>query len=161
MNLDFYGYITLLTPVILLQFSIDYLSDSQLTHSETEYGIYQLFHHIVGAMTGIGTIILPFVTNNLNVVSINIIIFFIVQIGFLKNKDYCWLTRFTNTIIDPQRSNRKWVGGDFLSLLKKYTRGDDWAYSDIYKADNKMIVVIFNLIYLFMLVKINVTGKVR
>ena len=161
MNLDLYGYITLLTPIILFHFCIDYLGDSQITHSETKIGMYQFFHHIVCTIFGVGTLILPFVTTNINVVAVSIITSLIIQIGFLKNKEYCWLTRLTNVTINKEHPKRKWVGGDLESLIKKYTRGDEWAYSDIRNPDNNTMVNVINLIHLFMLVKINVAGKVR
>ena len=157
MNLDLYEYMVLLTPIILFHFCIDYLSDSQITHSETKIGIYQFFHHIVCNIFGLGTLMLPFVSKNKNVITVSILTSLVIQIGFLKNKEYCWLTNLTNVTINPDKPRRKWMGGDLETLFKKYTRDDEWAYSDIRNPNNTNLVTIVNCIHLFMLAKINVT----
>ena len=48
--------------------------------------------------------------------------------------------------------NRKWRG-DFYSLLKHYTRGNDWAYSNIRNTENFKNILIMNSVHIFTLIK--------
>jgi hypothetical protein len=155
MNLNLHQYLCLLTPIVLIQFAADYLSDSRITHSETKLGIYQLFHQLIATIIGIGTLALPFVTRNINVVAFNATVFLIVQLGFLKNNDYCWLTRRVNVIIDPSKPNTKWTGRDIIALAKRYIRGDSWTYTDIRDPKCDQMVLILNSVFLLELIKIN------
>ena len=143
----------ILTPFILFNFCLDYLSDSEITHSETKIGMYQLLHHIVATIwTGVFT--LPFMSSRLPVVSLSILISMIIQIGHRINKDYCWLTRHVNCIINPDKPKRKWVGGDIGSLMKKYIRDPEWAYTDMRPPKNDILINIMNSIHLIILIKI-------
>jgi len=123
----------LIIPITLLHFSIDYLSDREITKDETKLGILIFIHHLI---------IFPFFVllfsalgllkiKDYSLLILISIIILISQFGFFLNNDYCWLTRIINVNIDPNKPNRKWVG-DFGSFFKKYMRGDSWAYSNIY-----------------------------
>ena len=158
MNLNLYEYISILTPFVVFNFCLDYLSDSQITQSETKIGMHQLFHHLVATIL-IGTFTLPFISSHLSVVGLSILVSMGVQVGHRINKDYCWLTRTVNKMIDPQKTKRKWTGGDIGSLMKKYVRGDSWAYSDMGPQNNTTVTLVSNLIHLFVLIKIIVYFK--
>ena len=62
-------------------------------------------------------------------------------------------------MIDPQKPNRKWTGGEIGSLMKKYVRGDQWAYSDMGPQNNTILITIMNVIHLFILIKIIIKNK--
>ena len=158
MNLGLYEYMCVLTPFILFNFCLDYLSDSQITHSETKIGMHQLFHHITATIWA-GVFTLPFMSSKLSVVGLSIIVSLVIQAGHRVNKDYCWLTRIVNKMIDPQKPNRKWTGGEIGSLMKKYVRGDQWAYSDMGPQNNTILITIMNVIHLFILIKIIIKNK--
>jgi hypothetical protein len=56
-------------------------------------------------------------------------------------------------MINPDKPKRKWIA-DIFSLMKKYIRtGENWAYSDVYKVDNNLTVLIMCLSQLFVLVR--------
>lgn len=158
MNLDLYEYMCVLTPFLLFTFSLDYLSDSQITHSETKIGAFQFFHHLVVTII-LATSALPFMSSHLSVIVLSILVSLGVQVGYRINKDYCWLTRVVNKMIDPQKPKRKWTGGDIESLMKKYVRGDSWAYSDMGPQNNNTLITVMNLIHLFVLIKIIIKIK--
>ena len=153
MNLDLYQYIAILIPFIIFNFCLDYLSDAQITHSETKLGMYQLFHHTT-ATIWTSIFFLPFISSKLSVVGLSILTSLVIQAGHRINKDYCWLTTRVNKIIDPKKPKRKWTGGEIGSLMKKYVRGDSWAYSDMGPQNNTSIITVMNLIHLFVLIKI-------
>ena len=159
MNLTLYEYFLLLTPFILFHFCLDYLSDEEVTHSETKIGILQMFHHTIGMMVTF-SLILPFLSSRLSVLIAHIIVALYIQIGHLINKDYCWLTTMVNEIIDPKKPNRKWTGTTIWSLLKKFTRGPEWAYSEIRKPNNLFNIVFFNCMYILLLVKMIFSKKI-
>ena len=158
MNLGLYEYICVLIPFILFNFSLDYLSDSQITQHETKIGMCQLFHHLT-ATIWTWVILLPFMSSKLSVITLSILTSLVIQAGHRINKDYCWLTRIVNKTIDPNKPNRKWPGGDIGSLMKKYIRGDSWAYSDMLPPNNTSLSTIMNVIHLFILIKIIIKIK--
>jgi hypothetical protein len=147
-----------ITPFILFNFSLDYLSDSQVTQHETKIGMCQLFHHLTATVWS-GVFLLPFMSSKLSVITLSIITSLVIQIGHRINKDYCWLTKIVNQTIDPNKPNRKWAGGDIGSLMKKYTHGDAWAYSDMRPPNNTSLITIMNVIHLFVLIKIIIKIK--
>jgi hypothetical protein len=152
MKLGVYEYICIITPLVLFTFSLDYLSDSQITDSETKIGIFQFIHHIIVTII-LSTFALPFLSPKLSVITLSIIVSIIVQIGYRVNKDYCWWTRMVNVMINPDKPKRKWTGGDIESLMKRYVRGDSWTYSDMGPQNNNTLVILLNLIHLFVLIK--------
>jgi hypothetical protein len=158
MKLGLYEYIGVLTPFIIFNFCLDYLSDSQITQHETKIGMHQLFHHFIATIL-MCAFTLPFFSPNLSIITLSIIVSIGVQAGHRVNKDYCWLTRRVNKMIDPQKPNRKWTGGDTGSLMKKYIRGDSWAYSDMGPQNNTLITFVTNIIHLFVLIKIIIKIK--
>jgi len=154
MNLTLYEYFIIMIPFIIFQFCLDYLSDPEITHSETKIGMYQLFHQLT-ATIWVWTFFLPFMSSRLSVLCVCILTSIVVQIGNLVNKDYCWVTRNVNKIINPDKPNRKWVGGTIDSLMKKYTRGPEWAHSEIRtQPDNKLTTILVNSVHLILLIKI-------
>ena len=153
MDLNLYEYMVILTPFIILNFCLDYLSDSEITHSETKLGICQFLHHIIASILTF-TIFLPFMSSKLTVVSVSIIVSLVTQVGFLINKDYCWLTRYVNGIINPENPNRKWTGGDIGSLIKKYLKSSEGAYTEMRQPNNFTVINTFNIIHLIVLIKI-------
>jgi hypothetical protein len=148
---DFVALIIL--PLVLIQFSIDYLSDSQITTNETRIGILQLIHHLITKITFIGSIFTLFLVNDIKYISLGVIILIIVQLGFAKNNDHCWYTRMVNELIDKNKPNRKWRS-DWESFIKHYIRGDKWAYSDRFNNDATMELTMVNIIYILIFIKL-------
>lgn len=147
---DFIAVIIL--PLVLIHFTIDYLSDSQIIASETRIGILQFIHHLITKIAFVGSFFTLFLISDIKYISVGIIISIIAQIGFLKNNDYCWYTKMVNELIDPNKPNRKWRS-DWGAFIRHYIRGDDWAYSDIWNSDITFEITIINIIYLIVLIK--------
>ena len=143
----------IILPLILIQFSIDYLSDAQITDNETRIGILQFIHHIINKVTFIGSIFTLFLITDIKYVVLSVIVLMITQIGFLKNNDCCWYTRMVNTLIDPKNPNRKWLS-DWESYVKHYIRGGEWAYSERFNNDATMEITVINIIYILILIKL-------
>ena len=153
MNLNEYQLLSLIyIPYSLILFALDFLSDKNITENEVEIGILQYIHHLFGIFN-IGVIILFLTSNSLVLTAVSIIINLIAQVGFLINGDYCWLLTLVNKKINSNMPNRKWRG-EFVSLIKHYIRGDDWAYSDIRNNDATPTVVFVNSIMFFQLLKL-------
>jgi hypothetical protein len=153
MNLSLYDYTAvILLPLILINFCLDFLSDSEIVNNETKIGFFQLFHHIVCVVYLSSVVFMPFVTKKLSILIISVLVSFGIQLGYIVNNDYCWLTRMVNNMIDPSRPKRKWVGGDICSLVKKYMRDETWAYSDINYINNTKLVLIVNVVHIFFIV---------
>jgi hypothetical protein len=148
----FYQLMCFFLPISLILWIIDFLSDSYITKNETKIGIMQYIHHIIAIIAFSGPFINIFV-NNLTMLILSIILMIGIQIGFLYNNDYCWLTIMINKMIDPNRPKRKWRG-EIESLIKHYVRGDSWAYSDIHHIDFSNSVIIINILFIFALLKI-------
>lgn len=149
---SFYELMSVFIPVSLILWTIDYLSDSKIVVNETKLGMLQYLHHIVALIGFIGPFINLFV-GNLPIYVISIILNIIVQIGWIRNNDYCWLTRLVNTTINPNQPDRKWRG-EIGSFIKHYVRGDSWAYSDIYDVNYSNSVVVLNIIFIIGLLKV-------
>jgi len=150
-NIDIYS---LIIPVSLITFTMDYLPDNQIVKDETTIGFYSYLHHLISIICTIGLPAFLLFSKSLFFVTINIIIFIIAQIGWLYNKDYCWLTKKVNTTIDSKKPYRIWRA-DINSFIKHYIRGDSWAYKDIYNNDKTNLTLFVNIILLIHLIKIN------
>ena len=71
--MDLYTFISvLLLPITLFHFTIDYLSDSEITSSETKIGFLQYIHYLFGSMCVLGIGILPFLNSTLGLIILNI-----------------------------------------------------------------------------------------
>ena len=151
--MDFYNFIsTFVLPLTITHFSIDYLSDNEITRSETKIGIIQYIHHFIVNFNLIGVLVLPFINADLLTLYTSVLVSVIAQGGYLMNQEQCWITKYVNKLICG-RSNRKWIA-DFSSFMKYYTRGESWAQSDVYgKIDNTLKVTIMNVLFLFVLIK--------
>jgi hypothetical protein len=156
MNLSEYELISLFyIPYSLLLWTLDFLSDKEIVKNEMDIGSLQYIHYLIVTFTT-GVLILLLTSRSIPLTIVTIIISIISQIGFLINKDYCWLTRIINKKINPNMPDRKWRG-DIESLIKHYTRGDSWAYSEIRKNDMGTIVNYINILTIFQLIKIIIT----
>ena len=143
----------IIIPLVLVHFSIDYLSDSQISNNETKIGILQLFHHLVLTIQMVSILfsIIPVKKIPVGIIILGIIINIVIQAGYLINNDYCWLTKMVNELINPQKPNRKWLC-DVVLQIKKYIRGKEWAYSDIRSTDQTGIVLFSNLSFILVLI---------
>jgi hypothetical protein len=158
-NLNLHELFSLfIIPFSLVIFGAEYLSDSYITHSEIKIGILDYLHHLVVIMVNTGCLLSLFLTNNLIFISLVVIIYTIAQMGYIANKEYCWLTTHISKLIDPKRPLRKWRGG-VNSLLRHYFRGDDWAYSDIKYINNDSKNITVNTILILALIKIIIINK--
>jgi hypothetical protein len=151
--MDLYTFISVvLLPITIFHFSLDYLSDSEITKSEVKIGISQYIHYFFGTMCYSGIAILPFLNPTLGLILLNITVSIVAQIGWLKNKEYCWLWSYTNKLINPNKPKRKWLSNIILQI-KKYIRGDSWAYSEVKSVDNTKTVLAMTITQLFILIK--------
>ena len=149
---SFYELMCIFIPWSLTMWVIDFLSDSQITKDETKIGCLQYIHHLASVLA----FMYPFI--NLVIPSftfflVSIPLSIIVQIGFLRNNDYCWLTRLANKCIDPNHPNRKWRS-TIDSFIKHYIRGDSWAYSDMGPQNFESGITMINIALLIGLVVI-------
>jgi len=134
--MDLYNFISLvIIPLTLIHFLLDYLPDRDISHSEIEIGICQLFHHTISIIQMSGLFLVPFLNVNKSVFVVLVSVFLITHIGYLKNKGGCWLLRYTNRLINPNNPDRKWIS-NIYSYIKHYVRGESWAYSDIRNDNN-------------------------
>ena len=147
---DFVALIIL--PLVLVHFSIDYLSDSQIITFETEIGILQLIHHLITKIAFVGSIFTLFLVDDIKYISLGVIILIIAQLGFVKNNDYCWYTKMVNELIDKNKPNRKWRS-DWESFIRHYIRGKEWAYSDRFNNDATMEMTVVNVVYIVIFIK--------
>ena len=154
MSTDIYTFASaVLLPVSMIHFIMDYLSDEEITHSETKIGIFQYIHHLFAAMSILSLVVLPFLRPTLSLITLNVVACLVAQIGWLKNNEYCWFWSLVNKMINPNKPNRKWTASAF-SLLKKYTRSDEkWAYTNVYKADNKQAIILLLVSHLFVIIR--------
>ena len=152
--MDLYEYTSLLLPLILFHFCIDFLSDRDIVKDETKIGIIQFFHHTVCTIYTFGITILPFININISVLVLVIFVSICTQIGYLINNEYCWLTKIVNKMINPYGSGRrKWTGSDIPSLVKSYLRDSDWRYSDMRNLNNNNLMLITNTVHIIILLK--------
>ena len=148
--MEIYECITLILPFVIVNFCMDYLSDSEITKDELKIGIVQFIHHIIlfiHSFVIFGPFIKPSILLIILITAVNIG----VQIGWTINNDYCWLTTLTNRLIGTKCKNRKWMA-DIESHIKHYLHGDSWSITDINKLNNKWFVCLFNLFNLITII---------
>ena len=148
--MEIYKCITLILPFAIVNFCMDYLSDSEIVKDELKIGIVQFIHHIIlfiHSFVIVGPFIKPTIPLIILITAVNIG----VQTGWLINNDYCWLTILTNHLIGTKNCNRKWMA-DIESHIKHYLHGDSWSITDINKLDNKLNVCLFNLFNLITII---------
>jgi hypothetical protein len=152
MSLNVYEVFALFyIPISLIAWTIDFLSDKEIVHSELEIGIIHYLHYLAGIMQN--AILILLCSKSIFVTVLSIIIVIGTQIGFLINKDYCWLLRLTNTKINPKKPNRK-ARVSLESFIKHYIRGDEWAYSDIRNSDATKSATVMNVLLILQLIKL-------
>ena len=156
--MDSYNFISVFVlPLTLIHFSLDYLRDKEIKSNETKVGILSYLHHFIVNFNLAGVLVLPFVDSTLSVITLNIIISIIAQYGLLINKEWCWLTRKINNLING-KPNRKWIA-DLNSFIKHYIRGDEWAYSDINFLNNTNRLTFINTVFIIILLKFILKNK--
>ena len=150
--MEIYECITLILPFVIVNFCMDYLSDSEILADELKIGIVQFIHHIIlfiHSFVIFGPFIKPSILLIILITAVNIG----VQIGWTINNDYCWLTTLTNRLIGTKCKNRKWIS-EISSLIKHYIRGDDWAYTEMYNTGRNSEVIKLNTLLIIILIKI-------
>jgi len=156
--MDSFNFISVFVlPLTLIHFSLDYLRDKEIKSNETKVGILSYLHHFIVNFNLAGVLVLPFVDSTLSVITLNIIISIIAQYGLLINKEWCWLTRKINNLING-KPNRKWIA-DLNSFIKHYIRGDEWAYSDINFLNNTNRLTFINTVFIIILIKFILKNK--
>jgi len=153
MNLSDYEILALIhVPYSLIMWTLDFLSDKEITHSEVKIGALQYVHHLFGVFN-MGVIFLLLFSKSIKLSILTFIVIIVSQIGFLINNDSCWLLTLTNKAINPDRPNRKWRA-EIGSLIKHYIRGDSWGYSDINVNINYSSVKFINTVMIIHLIKL-------
>ena len=153
--MDIYEFVSLfIVPLTLIKFIINYLSDTTIIKDEANLGIHILIHHLISTCVFIGSLLAVFFVEDIRYVTLVIILFVVIQVGFLINKDYCWYTRFTNYLTNPEKINKRWVSS-FGEFIKQYIRGDDWATGEMKNEQNYTTgITIINVICVCLLIKI-------
>ena len=143
----------IILPMVLFKFIINYLSDSEIKSNFVEIGIHQFLHHISSTMGFSGAFLSLFFVNNLNfsIFIISLIVF--TQGGFLINNDYCWYTRYVNTLINSDKPKKKWVNA-LPEFIQHYSRGDEWANSDMRPPNYYSASIKINVICIIILIKL-------
>ena len=101
----------------------------------------------------IGSIFTLFLIDDIKYITISVLILIIVQLGFVKNNDYCWYTKMVNELIDPNKPNRKWRS-DWESFIRHYVRGDEWAYSNRFNNGATTEMTVVNVVYILIFIKL-------
>ena len=148
----------IIIPFTLFFFIFDFLRDNEITKNETKIGIVQLLHHLVFTLNISGILYTTLFSTSIPLSILLIIISTIIQIGWLVNNDYCWLTRYSNGLIGTKEINRKWIA-EISSLIKHYIRGDEWAYSEQYHRNRNTEVLLLNFMIIILLIKILLKRK--
>ena len=130
-------------PLTIFLFSIDYLSNKDITHYELKAGIFVFLHHLLFVITA-NVFTFAIISKDPRLLLVTATINVISQAGWLINNDFCFITKFQNNIINENRPNRLWRGSPEL-LLKHYFRGDEWAYKNYTEYKNEKIVLFGNL----------------
>ena len=143
----------IIIPFSLFFFGADFLRDKDITKNETKIGIIQYIHHLAFTTNISGLIGAFFLSCDISLVTLMVILSMIIQVGWLINDDYCWLTRYTNDLIGAKSKDRKWLA-EISSLIKHYIRGDEWAYSEMRSVDRTEQTLISNGLLLLILMKI-------
>ena len=147
-------YISLFViPLTLFNFCLEFLPDKEVTRDELKIGILNLIHHLFYAFNILGVSLLLFLQNpSFIIIILTVISSIITQVGYLLHNDFCWITRMVNTLINPDKPNRKWRAG-VESMIKHYLRGDEWAYSEIKNVNNDNLLIFMNIVHLILLIK--------
>jgi hypothetical protein len=139
----------LVLPLFLIHFIIDYLSDSQITSNFLKIGILQFLHHLINVYG-----LMIFFTDDKWYYMITVVTIYIIQLLLLKNNEYCILTKTINTLINPDKPNRKWMGYSLNTQIKHYLYGKEYANSDMKIPDNTVYLTILNIVYIVLLLKL-------
>ena len=151
--MDLYEYISVFViPLSIFNFSLEYLSDSEIGPGSEYIGVINAIHHFFYALNTAGVLCLPFLAPGITVITVSIVAFIIMLIGYQINKDSCFITRYYNTKINPKKPNRKWRAG-IESGIKHYLRGNEWAYADMPQPDYSTMLIMMNLSQLINLLK--------
>ena len=143
----------IIIPLSLFFFGADFLRDKEITDNEMKIGLIQYIHHFALTTNMSGLIATLFLSDKLPLVAFLTLGTIINQVGWLINKDYCWMTKYANNLIGTEAKNRKWIA-EIRSLIKHYIQGDDWAYSDMRSVDRTNSIIISNGLILLILIKI-------
>ena len=130
-------------PLTIFLFSIDYLSNKDIVHSEVKSGVFIALHHLLFVLT-VNVFLFAIINRDPKLLLINATINLISQVGWIINNDFCFITKFQNILINKNKPNRLWRGSPDL-LLKHYFRGDEWAYKDYSEYKNDKIVLFGNI----------------
>ena len=141
----------------LFNFAVDYLSNSLITHNERTIGIVTIIHHLMFGILTLFPLIL-FIKINNGVLLFLLFGIILGQLIWIINKDYCPITQFQNSMINKEYKNYKWIGS-IPEFIMKYTRGNEWAYSDIRNVNRKNEIIMGNgllILYCLKMIFINV-----
>ena len=150
----------IIIPFSLFFFGADFLRDIEITKNERKIGLIQYIHHFAFTTNVSGLIGTFFLSNKLSMVAFLMLGSMINQVGWVINNDDCWLTKYANNLIGTKVKNRKWIA-EISSLVKHYTRGDEWAYSEMRPIKRNKQVLISNGLILGILIKIIVKNKIN
>jgi len=148
----------IIIPFTLFFFIFDFLRDNEITKNEIKIGIVQLLHHLVFTLNISGLVYTTLFSTSIPLCTLLIIISTIIQVGWLINNDYCWLTRYANGLIGTKEKDRKWIA-EISSLIKHYIRGDEWAYTEQYHRSRNTEVLQLNFMIIILLIKIFLKRK--
>ena len=143
----------IIIPFSLFFFIFDFLRDGEILTDELKIGILQYIHHLLFTLNVSGLICTVLFSTNIFTVILLILLSTGIQIGWLINNDYCWLTTLTNRLIGTKCKNRKWIS-EISSLIKHYIRGDEWAYTEMYNTGRNSEVIKLNTLLIIILIKI-------
>jgi hypothetical protein len=106
LNLSAYEMMALFyIPISLICWTIDYLSDKQITKDETKIGILQYIHHLI--ISALNPIPLLFVSKSMLITVLTVITAIGTQIGWLITNDECFYISMMNKLICPEMPRRK------------------------------------------------------
>jgi len=143
----------IIIPFSLFFFIFDFLRDDEIVKDELKIGTVQYIHHLAFTLTISGLICTLLFSTSITTATILVLLSTIMQIGWLINNDYCWLTLYSNRLIGTKCKNRKWIA-EISSLIKHYIRGDDWAYTGMYNIGRNTEVIKLNTLLIILLIKI-------
>ena len=156
--MDFYELFALIIiPGSLISFGFDFLSDKDVTENETKIGLFSFLHHLIITIQA-SVLINMGLSNNLALLVLTAIITIGGQMGWLINKDHCFITRFVNNLIGEDKKYRKWRGGIEM-YIKHYIRGDQWAYANFTNYRNNGLVLFGNIVLIIWCVKIIISNE--
>jgi len=149
-NDNIYLLVVIVLLLSIIYFSIDFLSNKEITHSERKIGVLTFLHHIIFNTFGIIPLLLiikvPF-----SVISFVTIGFILAQFKWIATKDHCLITEYINNLIDPEKKYYKWRA-TLECYIKHYIRGDEWAFSDTRIYDRDFSIILYNIILSFLLI---------